>query len=153
MHFDKYPKSSSNKHISITVLWVLSVYLVMLNTFLNNYAIFIALLLLIFNIRHYAYKNTYRVDINNKMLINEKVIIGIHKFQKEIPLSKYNGIRNRVAWTHGKHCQTELIDSIGGYLPIRVELNNHKISKEAEEFKKQFSEFTGIRESMDLPHA
>ncbi len=151
MNFDKYPKSSFARHFFYSILWSVLMYMIMVKINLDSYALSVGFISFVFELRYFLYKNIYMVDKNNFILINEKNFAGILKKKKEISLDKYSGIRNRVSWALGKHCQTELIDSVGGFLPIRVDLNNHKINKESDEFKKEFSAFTGIKDCVDLP--
>jgi len=77
-------------------------------------------------------------------------VLGLKLNSTPKGVSEFTGIRNRIHWGYGKHCQTELIGNSGRCLIIRVEPWTYKITDSAIRFKNDIKQALNLADKPDL---
>lgn len=108
-----------------------------------------ALFWLILNTK-FIYKKSFELNGSNEELIETSYILGKAIKNRTIVLSEFKGVRNRVAWTYGKQCVTELVKRTGEVYKIRIEFIKYGVTDEAKRFLDDFLSATGMLELREI---
>lgn len=149
MEFDLYPKKAKLKALLFNTVMCLVVFGFALDIG-ADFALGLAVLMWLALCSKLMFRHVFKLIPEQNFLIRNTSFLGKVIRSNEIDLSRYKGIRNRVSWTYGKHCLTELVSPIGKTTTIRAELLTHKISEDARNFVDDFSRESRLSELTEL---
>jgi hypothetical protein len=149
MEFDLYPKKAKFKALLFNSLMTTIVFGFALRIG-TDFAFALATIMWFLLCAKLMFRHVFKLMPEKNSLIINTIFLGRLIRSNEIDLSRYKGIRNRISWTYGKHCLTELVGSQGDMKTIRAELLQHKITQEARNFADDFSRESGLSALTEL---